>query len=215
MKIIAVNGSPRESWNTGTLLKAALKYAEEQGHETEFVQLSGLNYRGCRSCLACKLDKEPWTTSAECAVKDELTPVMDKIKAADIFLVGSPIYYGSLSADTYGFFERLWFSASRYDAEHPSKLNKRIPNGLIVTMNVTRTENYKPMLENILLCQKLIGPSKLLAVGDTCQFDNYDNYVCRVFDGAHKETRKITEDSEDYCRARQFMQELIDLKESR
>ena len=117
-------------------------------------------------------------------------------------LIASPIYYGSLSADTYAFLERFWFSASRYDAERPSKMKHPLPSGLIVTMNISHPEYYQPMLDNILRCQNaLIGPARLLTVGDTCQFDHYENYHCTIFDGRHKETRRITEQSEDYERA--------------
>lgn len=212
MKISAVNGSPRKNGNDALLLKAALACAQEEGHKTELIQLSDIDYRGCRSCLACKLAKEPWLSEPDCAVKDGLTDILDRIRKSDIMLIASPIYYGSLSADTYAFLERFWFSASRYDAERPSKMKHPLPSGLIVTMNISHPEYYQPMLDNILRCQNaLISPARLLTVGDTCQFDHYENYHCTIFDGRHKETRRITEQSEDYERARKFMKELLTL----
>ena len=54
MKIIAINGSPRENKNTGTLLKKALEGAESCGAEIEFINLYDLDYKGCISCFACK-----------------------------------------------------------------------------------------------------------------------------------------------------------------
>jgi multimeric flavodoxin WrbA len=40
MKILAINGSPRKTWNTVTLLQNALDGAASGGAETELVHLS-------------------------------------------------------------------------------------------------------------------------------------------------------------------------------
>jgi multimeric flavodoxin WrbA len=47
MKVMAVNGSPRKSWNTATLLKKALQGAASQGAETEIIHLYDLTFTGC------------------------------------------------------------------------------------------------------------------------------------------------------------------------
>ncbi len=215
MKITAVNGSPRRNGNSAILLNAALSCAGQKGHETELIQLSDLDYRGCRSCLACKLNREPWFSSADCAVRDGLSDILTRVRDSDLLLIASPVYYGSLSADTYAFLERLWFSACRYDAENTRKLKKEIPSGFFVTMNIKRPDLYQPMLDNILRCHSgMVGPARLCTVADTCQFDNYEDYFCTIFDGKHKESRRITEDSEDYKKAQQFMEELLRLSES-
>ncbi|MBQ6352033.1 MAG: flavodoxin family protein, partial [Lentisphaeria bacterium] len=59
MKVLAINGGPRKNWNTDSLLKAVLDGAAAAGAETEMVYLYDLKFRGCVSCLACKLRKEP------------------------------------------------------------------------------------------------------------------------------------------------------------
>lgn len=48
-KVYAINGSPRKKWNTAILLEHALK-----GAETELIHLYDLDFKGCRSCFACK-----------------------------------------------------------------------------------------------------------------------------------------------------------------
>ena len=55
MKVLAINGSPRKTWNTATLLRNTLDGAASQGAETELVHLYDLDYTGCTSCFACKL----------------------------------------------------------------------------------------------------------------------------------------------------------------
>ncbi len=54
MRLLTVNGSPRKNWNTDTLLKHAVDGATSQGAETETVHLYDLEYKGCKSCFACK-----------------------------------------------------------------------------------------------------------------------------------------------------------------
>jgi len=54
MKAIAVNGSPRKTWNTAQLLKKALEGAAGAGAETKIIHLYDLNFKGCTSCFACK-----------------------------------------------------------------------------------------------------------------------------------------------------------------
>ena len=78
MKVIAINGSPRKKWNTATLLEKALEGAASEGAETELIHLYDLNFKGCTSCFACKL--KDGKSYGKCAMKDELTPVLDKIE---------------------------------------------------------------------------------------------------------------------------------------
>ena len=44
-----------KNWNTDTLLKELIKGAEENNAETELIYLNDLNYKGCISCMGCKL----------------------------------------------------------------------------------------------------------------------------------------------------------------
>ena len=45
--VIAINGSPRKTWNTAMLLEHAIKGAESAGAKTEIVHLYDLDYKGC------------------------------------------------------------------------------------------------------------------------------------------------------------------------
>ena len=71
MKIIAVNGSPRKTWNTATLLHHALDGAASRGADTELVHLYDLDFKGCISCFSCKLKNGG--CYGRCAVNDGLT----------------------------------------------------------------------------------------------------------------------------------------------
>ena len=67
MKIVAINGSPRKNGNTAILLKTVLSELEEQGFETQLIQVGGTNIHGCRGCWACKKNKD-----GKCICNDDI-----------------------------------------------------------------------------------------------------------------------------------------------
>ena len=117
MKLMAINGSPRKTWNTATLLKKALKGAASQGAETELVHLYDLNFKGCISYFACKT--RGGKSYGRCAVKDDLRPILNKIAAADGLILGSPIYFGIVTGEMRSFMERLLFPYFTYTDPPP------------------------------------------------------------------------------------------------
>jgi multimeric flavodoxin WrbA len=135
MKVVAFNGSPRKKdWNTVTLLENALKGAMSVGAETELVQLYDLRLSGCISCFSCK--KISRKENGVCAVQDELTPVLDRIKEADSLIIGTPVYYGAESASTRAFMERLRFPYNNYSKDFTCLFFNDTATTEIYTMNV-------------------------------------------------------------------------------
>ena len=122
MKVMAINGSPRKSWNTATLLKKALKGAASQGADTELIHLYDLKFTGCTSCFACKT--KGGKSYGRCAVKDGLAPVLKKVEAADALILGSPIYFGNVSGEMRSFLERLLFPYFTYPT-HPNRFSPK------------------------------------------------------------------------------------------
>ena len=59
VKLIAINGSPRKSWNNATLLNKTIEGARAAGTEAELIHLYDLTYKGCTSCFVCKLIDSP------------------------------------------------------------------------------------------------------------------------------------------------------------
>lgn len=160
MKIIAINGSPRRTGNTATFLHKALEGAASVGADTECIDLYSLNYKGCLSCFYCKRkDKEHGT----CIIKDDLAPVLEKVKAADAVLFGSPIYFMNITSGMQAFLERLLFSLYIYSREIPSVLGKKLPSAFLYTMNATEERAQEAHLLDSLaplkpLLQRFWGP---------------------------------------------------------
>ena len=193
MKIIAINGSPRKNSNTAVLLKHALEGGSLKGAETELINLYDIDYKGCMSCFACKL--KGGKSYGKCAYKDELSPVLEKILAADALLLGSPIYFHAVTGEMRSFLERLMFPILTYTEGYNGLLEKKIPVGFIYNMNVTKEymieANYLQVLkftENSLA--SLFGSCEPLHVNDTLQFKDYSKYVVTVFDENKKKKVK-------------------------
>lgn len=102
MKIICLLGSPRKSGNSATVAARLMARAGLLGAEVETICLNDLNYRGCQACYACK------TGSEVCVLKDDLTPVLAKVQAADALVLASPVYYGDISGQLKTFVDRTF-----------------------------------------------------------------------------------------------------------
>ena len=193
MKVIAINGSPRKKWNTATMLEKALEGAASEGAETELIHLYDLNFKGCTSCFACKL--KDGKSYGKCAMKDELTHVLDKLKDVDAVILGSPVYLGNSTGEMRSFMERFIFPYLVYSTSPMSLYPKNIPVGYIYTMGA-KEENFdiyglhKVFELNEGVATRIFGYSESLYSVDTYQFDDYSKYVTDGFDIAKKAKRR-------------------------
>jgi multimeric flavodoxin WrbA len=193
MKVIGINGSPRKNCNTAKLLENTLEGSKSQGSETELVHLYDLNYKGCKSCFACKLKEGK--SYGTCAVKDDLTPILKKILEVNAIILGSPIYLGTATGEMRSFMERLIFPYLVYDTQRSTLFPRRIPIGFIYTMNVPEKfikeigyHYYFKITEN--LAERVIGETESIYVTDTYQFDDYSKYVSTGFNPEEKLKRR-------------------------
>ena len=138
MELLAVNGSPRKTWNTAQLLQRVVAGAQAGGAEAELVHLRDLKYTGCVSCFSCKKIGGP--SYGRCILKDDLRPVLDKAHEADVLVLGSPFYICAESAFMRAFEERLWFQYLLYSNEKPPLSPRKKATALIYTMNVRQEE---------------------------------------------------------------------------
>ncbi len=189
MNVLAVNGSPRKHWNTATLLKYTLDGAASKGAQTELIHLYDLNYKGCTSCFACKYKEG--SSYGKCAMRDDLSSVLDKITRADALIIGTPIYFGMPTGETRSFLERLLFQYLIYDARYSSLFQRKMQTGMIYTMNVSDAyidkAGYLQMIQGIENTMKRIfGASETLVATDTKQFEDYSKYDTSAFDAAQK-----------------------------
>jgi multimeric flavodoxin WrbA len=185
MNVIAVNGSPRKDWSTGTLLKSALEGAESMGAQTSLIHLYDLDYQGCTSCFSCK--RKGNTCAGLCAMRDDLREVLAAVIESDVLLLGSPVYFGDVTGEVRSFLERLLFPSTSYDEFGRSDFTGRVSSGLIFTMNCPRKfmkdVHYDVLLElHTRLMGILKGETEALTSHENWQFTDYSAMNAAVFD---------------------------------
>lgn len=205
MKVIAINGSPRKTWNTATLLQKALDGAKSVGGDTELIHLYDLNFKGCTSCFACK--RKDNKNVGHCVMKDDLTSVLAKVSECDVLLLGSPIYFGNVTGEMRSFLERLLFASMTYNVGHGSVFKGKVSSGFIYTMNVPKDLStmkipaelvkyldYEPVFHYFQHCLQILnGTSEFMLATDTYQFDDYSKYEASMFDENKKLQVKQTQ----------------------
>jgi multimeric flavodoxin WrbA len=193
MNVIAVNGSPRKDWNTGTLLKSALEGAESVGAQTKLIHLYDLAYKGCTSCFSCK--RKGNTCEGLCAMHDDLREVLAEVLECDVLLLGSPIYFGDVTGETRSFLERLLFPSTSYDEFGRSTFPRQVSSGLIFTMNCpeefVNTVHYDILIQHHAhLMGILKGDTEILTSHETWQFADYTTMNAAMFDVDAKAKRR-------------------------
>ena len=174
-KIIIIDGGPRKNMNTAKLLQKFAEGVKSAGSDTEVktIRLYDLDYKGCMSCMACKLKGK---ASNICRFKDALTPVLEEISQADGLVLGSPIYFGEVTGQMRAFLERLafpWLSYNDYSLTAP----KRMPVVVVETMNGTPERNNSNGLGSMEFCiTTALGKPQRIVAYNTCQVAKYDRY---------------------------------------
>ncbi len=194
MRLIAINGSPRRKWNTAELLANVVEGASSAGLLAETVHLYDLSYKGCRSCFACK-DRDG-NSYGKCAINDGLTPILEQIRVeASALVLGTPIYFGSMTGETRAFLERLLFPYTVYSVPARSLFPRRINTAIIYTMNVSE-EGSKQRKYDILMTtaesyiKTVFGNAETHCCYDTYQFPDYSRIEMELYDPKKKATRK-------------------------
>lgn len=102
IKVVAFNGSARKGGNTAILLRCVLKELENEGIETELIELSGAKIHGCLACRKCSINKD-----RRCAQKGDIgNELIEKMAAADGILLGSPTYVADISPEIKALMDR-------------------------------------------------------------------------------------------------------------
>ncbi len=91
-KVLILSGSPRRGGNSDILCDQFMKGAQEAGNEVEKIFVAGKKIGYCRACYFCKDHK------GECAIKDDMAEVLQKMLDSDVIVLSSPVYFYSISA---------------------------------------------------------------------------------------------------------------------
>ena len=89
--VLILSGSPRRGGNSDILCDEFMKGAIEAGTKVEKIRVSEKNISYCKGCYACK-------NTGICAIKDDMTDILQKIIDTDVLVLASPVYFYSIDA---------------------------------------------------------------------------------------------------------------------
>ena len=105
-RILILAGSPRKNGNSAALCRAFARGAEESGHQVETIFLRDKKIGFCLACYHCK------KSGGICIIKDDMADILDKMNAADVLVMASPVYFYSVDAQM-----KLMTWAARYNGK--------------------------------------------------------------------------------------------------
>lgn len=97
--VLIISASPRKNGNSDTLCDRFAQGAEERGHKTEKVFLASKNIGFCRGCGVCN-------STHKCVQKDDMAEILDKMVAADVIVLATPVYFYSVNGYMKNFIDR-------------------------------------------------------------------------------------------------------------
>ena len=102
MKVIIINGSPREYGVTAEALHIIENNLIIEGIDVEFYNLSEINMSHCIGCCSCY-------KTGHCCINDDAEKLSLKISEADGLVLGSPTYASNVSGIMKDFIDRGHF----------------------------------------------------------------------------------------------------------
>jgi multimeric flavodoxin WrbA len=151
MKIVGIVGSPRKNGNTEILMNEALKVAREAGFETEMFLMSQKQVAPCDACGTC-------FEVGDCVVQDDMQGLYAMLEKADGVIFGSPVYFGSVSAQMKAIMDRM-FALMRRRA-----LKDKVAGALVVTRRAGAI-NARSLLYSFCIAQGMIVAGGAIGYG--------------------------------------------------
>lgn len=88
--ILILSGSARKGGNSDTLCDEFMRGAEKAGHKVEKIRIAEKHINFCTGCGACN-------TTHKCVQKDDMSEVLDKMLAADVIVMATPVYFYAMN----------------------------------------------------------------------------------------------------------------------
>ncbi len=165
MNVVCILGSPKPEGNSAFVAKRFCEALETHGAEVQTFALNSLTYRGCQACMACK------TKLDRCVLKDDLEPVLDAVREADLLVLATPVYFGEVTSQTKGFIDRTFSFLTPEFKTNPDNLSRLSPGKELVFIQVQtagREEQFGdifPRYETFFKWHRLKGTHLIRACG--------------------------------------------------
>ena len=116
MKVLLINGSPRQSGNTALALNTVAQQLNAEGIESEILWIGNKPIRGCTACNQCAIQ-----SLGRCLFDDDIcNRISEKFADADALIIGSPVYYGQPNGALLSIIQRAFYSNGASIAGKPA-----------------------------------------------------------------------------------------------
>ena len=131
MLVWGIIGSPKKNGNVDLLVSEVLRGAHSQGAETKKIYLNDLEIKACQSC---GVNPDP----KYCVFDDDMNVVFDALESGDVIVLGSPVYFDTVSAQTKLMIDRsnclMPFVERRYGTVGFERRIKRRKKGVFIAV---------------------------------------------------------------------------------
>jgi multimeric flavodoxin WrbA len=191
IKILGISGSPR-NMATDFLVQEALKIAKDKyGAETDYFSSKGKKMNFCIHCDFCIRKKEG------CIHKDDIAAELyDKMMWADAWIMGTPVYQGTVSAQTKTIMDRCRAVVARDPKVFLNKVGMGIADG------GDRIGGQEPAIQTILNFYVI---SEMIPVGG----GSFGANLGGTFWSRDKGAEGVSEDAEGMKSLRKTLKKLI------
>ncbi len=110
-KILIISSSPRRGGNSDTLCDQFMRGAADAGHSVQKVFLRDKKVNYCLGCGLC-------TTGKPCPQKDDAAGIIAAMLEADVIVMGTPVYFYSMSAQLKTLIDRFCAFNSSIQSRH-------------------------------------------------------------------------------------------------
>jgi multimeric flavodoxin WrbA len=149
MKVVAFNGSARKGGNTAVLLRAVLQELDEEGFDTELVEMAGAKIHGCLSCKTCSPKK-----NCRCSQTGDMGNVyLEKMEEADGIILGSPTYVTDVSTEMKALIDR----ATQVSWNNGGMWRRKVGAGVVAVRRGGAIHAFET-LNNFFLINEMIIP---------------------------------------------------------
>ncbi len=156
-KVLAINGSPRKDGNTAILIRHILREIEQEGIETETIQIGGKKVHGCTACMKCFENRD-----GKCAIENDMVnSIIEKMREADAIILGSPVYFLDVTTEMKALIDRAGFVS--YANSFP--LKNKIGNATVAVRRAGASRTADTMLHFLLVNDMIVPGLPVIGMG--------------------------------------------------
>ncbi len=156
MKALAINGSARQHGNTEILLNTCLDTLRKEGIEGGVISLAEHTLLPCSACRQCYTMQ-----NRQCVLKDDFDEIFSTMVEADIIIVGSPVYFGSATANLTALLDRAGCVARA----NGNLFSRKLGGPVVVARRAGQNFTYAQLLYWYMISDMIVPGSTYWNVG--------------------------------------------------